>query len=165
MRKLWKGVLLGAAAGGAVKLVLEVRDNEPLEEVGPAIAKAAGEAALVGAAVGLVLDRRERRRRSKLQRFRSKASLSGLAAAGALADAAQSAAQLAKPHLESAAQAAMPKLAAAAEAAKPHVEHAAGRAKAQAQAAAELAKPRIKAAGEAAKAKLSELDMPVLVAV
>src|SRR4051794_33361144 len=89
MRKLVKGVLLGAAVGGAVKAVQEVRGDGSIEEVGPTVAKAAGQAAVAGAAVGFVLDRRDRRKRSRLQRAKSKANLSGMVAgAGALAELA-----------------------------------------------------------------------------
>jgi hypothetical protein len=170
MRKLWKGVLLGATVGGAVKVVQEVRGDGTIDAVGPSVAKAAGQAAVAGAAVGFVLDRRDRRRRSRLQRVKGKANLAGVVAgAGALADVARpalhtaaelarekalSAAEVAKPHLEAAADAAQRRGSEAAKAARPHVEH-----------ATDLARARAQKAGEAAKAKLSEYDLPVIVAV
>jgi high-affinity Fe2+/Pb2+ permease len=145
------------------------------------VAKAAGQAAVAGAAVGFVLDRRDRRKRSRLLRAQGKANLSGVVAgAGALADMAlpalhtasefaqkkgSEAAKAAKPKLEAAADAARPHVLAAADvarekgseaarAARPHVEH-----------ATDLAKARAQTAREAAKAKLSEYDLPVVIAV
>ena len=148
MRKLWKGLLLGAVVGGAVKAAQEVQGEAPIEEVGPVVAKAAGQAALAGAAVGFLLDRRDRRKMSKRQKIKAKAGIGTMVAgAGALADVA------------------IPALQQAAKAARPHVEHAADIAKARAQTAAKAAKPRLEAVGDAAKAKLAEFDMPVVVAV
>jgi hypothetical protein len=135
MRKLWKGVLLGAAVGTAAAVVRELRNDAPLEEVGPAVAKTAGSAAAAGALVGFVLDRRARRKRSRLDQLKGKVGLSAAAAmagATALADAAM-------PRIEAAAKTAKPKLEAAAKSARPTIE--------------------------AAKAKLADLDLPVLVAV
>jgi len=163
MRKLWKGLVLGALIGGAVKAVREVQGEGTVDEVAMAVGRTAGEAALAGAAVGFVLDRRARRKRSKVERAkaaaRSKMSIGTMVAgAGALADAA-------RPMLHTAAERAKPKLEAAADAARPHVEHATDLAKARATRAAVAAKPRIDAAADAAKAKLAELDLPVVVAV
>jgi hypothetical protein len=181
MRKLVKGVLLGAAVGATVKVVQEVRGDGSIEQVGPSVAKAAGQAAVAGAAVGFVLDRRDRRRLSRLRRARAKVDLSGVVAgAGALAEVAlpalQSAAErardtglkaaeAAKPKLELAADLAREKGTEAAKAARPHVEHAAKAARPHVEHAADLAKARAQKAGEAAKAKLNEYDLPVLVAV
>jgi hypothetical protein len=170
MRKLWKGVLLGAAAGGAVKAWQEVQGDGTIDEVGPAVAKAAGQAAAAGAVVGFVLDRRSRRKLSRLEKAKAKAGLGGVVAgAGALAEVAlpaiQAAAEVArkkgveaavtaKPHVEHAAAVAKKKGLEATEAAKPHVSH-----------ATDLAKARAQKAGTAAKAKLAEYDLPVVVAV
>jgi hypothetical protein len=181
MRKLWKGVLLGATVGGAVKVAQEVRGEGSIEQVGPAVAKAAGQAAVAGAAVGFVLDRRDRRKLSRLQRARGKANLSGgLAGAGALADVARpallGAAEVARERGMKAAEAAKPRLEDAFEAARPHVQHAAGVAREKGSEAAKVAKPhvghatdlakaRAQKAGVAAKAKLSEYDLPVIIAV
>lgn len=181
MRKLWKGVLLGATVGGAVKAWQEVQGDGTIDQVGPAVAKAAGQAAAAGAVVGLVLDRRDRRKLSRLQRAKSKAGLGGVVAgAGSLAE-------IALPAIQAAAVVAKKKGIEAAEVAKPHAQHAADVAKKKGIEAAELAKPRINAAAEAAKphvahatdlakaraakagtaakAKLSEYDLPVIVAV
>jgi hypothetical protein len=142
MRTLWKGLVVGALVGGAVKAAREVREGEgTVDDLAVAVGRSAGQAALAGAAVGFMLDRRSRRRRSKFEKARaaarSKVSLgSVVAGAGALADAA-----------------------------RPHVEHAADLAKVRAAKAAVAAKPRLDAMGDAAKAKLAELDLPVLVAV
>lgn len=170
MRKIWKGLVLGAIVGGAVKVAQEVQGEAPIEEVGPVVAKAAGQAALAGAAVGFLLDRRDRRKMSKRQKAKAKAGIGTMVAgASALADVAipalQQAAKAAKPKIEHAADVAKPVMKAAAvtakeksseaaKAAKPHVEH-----------ATDLAKARAQKVGDAAKAKLSELDTPVLVAV
>lgn len=181
MRKLWKGVLLGAAVGGAVKVAQEMRGDGPIEEVGPAVAKAAAEAAVAGAVVGLILDRRDRRKRSRLQAMKTKAGLgSVVAGAGALADAALpaihaaaeaardksvKAAEVAKPHVLAAAEVAREKSTEAVHAARPHVEHAADVAKHRAEKAAKAAKPHLDKATSTAKAKLAERDWPVVVAV
>jgi hypothetical protein len=163
MRKLWKGLVLGALVGGAVKAVREVQGEGTVDDLALSVGRTAGEAALAGAAIGFVLDRRSRRKRSKLERAkaatRSKVSVgSMMAGAGALADAA-------RPMLHTAAERAKPRLEAAADAARPHVELATDLAKARATKAAEAAKPRIDAAAGAARAKLAELDLPVVVAV
>jgi len=170
MRKLWKGLVLGAVVGGAVKAAQEVQGEAPIEEVGPVVAKAAGQAAVAGATVGFLLDRRDRRRMTKRQKMKAKAGFGTMVAgAGALADVAipalQQAAKAAKPRIEAAAEVAKEKGVEAAKAARPHVEHAADIAKARAQTAAKAAKPRLEAVGDAAKAKLAEYDMPVVVAV
>jgi hypothetical protein len=170
MRKLWKGLLLGAAVGGAVKAAQEVQGEAPIEEVGPAVAKSAGQAALAGAAVGFLLDRRDRRKLSKLQKAKAKAGIGTMVAgAGALADVAipalQHAAKAAKPKLEAAADAARPVMKAAAATAKEKGAEAAKAAKPRLEAAATAAKPRIEAVTDAAKAKLAEIEHPVLVAV
>jgi hypothetical protein len=169
MRKLWKGVLLGAAVGGAVKVVQEVRGEGTIEEVGPAVAKAAGQAALAGAVVGFVLDRRDKRKVLRLQRAR-KSNISGvIAGAGALAEAArpalQTAAEAARERGLKAVEAAKPRLEGAFEAAREIGSEAAQVAKPRVEQAADLAKAGAQKAGEAAKAKLSEYDLPVIIAV
>src|SRR5437763_13025399 len=119
MRKLWKGLLLGAAVGGAVKAVQEVQGEGTLDDVMASVGKAAGQAAAAGAVVGSLLDRRDRRRMTKLQR--AKASAKGkmqigtmVAGAGALADAAMpalhDAAEMAKDRSATLATAAKPRL-------------------------------------------------------
>jgi len=108
MRKLWKGMLVGAAVGAGVEVVRQ-------REIGAGVATVAGEAAAAGAALGFLLDRRAaaKRRRSK------KPSLATvLATAGSLAEAA-------KPKLAEAAQAARPKLVVAANVARDQAVHAA----------------------------------------
>ena len=64
------------------------------------------------------------------------------------------AAEAARPHVEHAAEVAQKRGSEAAKAARPHVEH-----------AADLAKARAHKASEAAKSKLSEYDLPIVVAV
>src|SRR5688572_14516273 len=113
MRKLWKGLMLGAVVGGAIKVAQEVQGEAPIEEVGPAVAKTAGQAAVAGATVGFLLDRRDRRKMTKLQKAKTKAGIGTMVAgASALAD-------VAIPALQQAAKAAKPKLEHAADVAKP----------------------------------------------
>src|SRR5687767_9458138 len=91
MRKLWKGVLLGAAVGGTIKAVQEIQGEGDIDQVGPEVAKAAGQAAAMGAVVGFMLDRRDRRKMSKKAKAKAKAGAglgSALAGAGALAEVA-----------------------------------------------------------------------------
>jgi hypothetical protein len=163
MRTLWKGLLVGAVVGGAVKAAREVQGEGTVDDVAIAVGKTAGQAAIAGAAVGLLMDRRAKRKRSTLQQARasakSKVSLGMMVAgASALADAA-------RPALHDAAERARPKLEAAAHTARPHVEHAADVARARTAQAANAAKPKLEAAGDKARAKLAELDLPVVVAV
>lgn len=145
MRKLWKGVLLGAAVGATVKAVQEVQGDGDIDQVGPAVAKAAGQAAIAGAAVGFLLDRRDRRKLTKLQKAKAKAGIgSVVAGAGALADAAL-------PAIQQAAEVALEKATKAAETAKPHVVHAAETARDRAGKAADTARPHAMAAAEVAR--------------
>jgi hypothetical protein len=203
MAKLWKGLVLGALVGAGIKAVQEMRGDRDLDQVLPVVAKTAGEAALAGAAIGLVLDRRDRRRRRKVAARMRKTGLGGMVAgAGAFAEAARPvlehaaevareralhAADAARPHVEHAAEVARERALHAADAARPHVEHAAETAREQASRAAERARPAVQYAAdaarphvehaadaarmraaratEAARARLSELDLPVVVAV
>jgi hypothetical protein len=140
MRRLWKGLLLGAVVGGVVKTAQEVRGEDGIDDVALAVGKTAGQVALAGAAVGFLLDRRARRKRSRLDRARaaakSKVSLGAvLAGAGALADVA------------------LPALHTAADHARPAIHS-----------AAERARPAIHSAADAAKAKLADIDLPAIVA-
>src|SRR5437660_1581984 len=52
MRKLWKGLLLGAAVGGAVKVAQEVQGDGTIDEVAMSVGKTAAQAAAAGAVVG-----------------------------------------------------------------------------------------------------------------
>ena len=172
MRKLWKGIILGAAVGGTIKAVQEIQGEGDIDQVGPAVAKTAGQAAVVGAAVGFVLDRRDRRKLSKKAKAKAKAGagLGGaLAGAGALAEVAipviQHAAEVARDKAVVAAEAAKPHVIAAAEVASDKAQHAAKRAKPHVEHAADVTKDKASKAGKAAKAKLADIDRPVLIAV
>jgi hypothetical protein len=157
MRKLWMGLALGGAVG--VGMTMKRRQaslEEPDEPMGLAVARTAAGTAAAGAAVGLLLDRRSRRK--VLTRRQKLAAAKGVGTVLALADAAKpmmrSAADSARPVVKSAAEHARPVVKSAADAARPRVEH-----------AGELARARAQQAGKAAKAKLAEVDLPVLVAV
>ena len=192
MSKLVKGLLLGAAVGAGVKAFQEVRGEGDIDQVGASVAKAAAEGAAVGVVVGWVLDRRDRRRMTKMQKLKAKAGIgSVVAGAGALAESAlpviqqaaetarkraTEAAEAAKPHVVHAAEVARERADEAAKAARPHVVHAADVAKEKAvkaadaarpkvETAADLAKVRAQRAADSAKAKLAEYDLPVVVAV
>jgi hypothetical protein len=170
MRKIWKGVLLGAVIGAGIKAVQEVQGDDDLDQVGPAVAKAAGQAALAGAAVGLLLDLKAGRKRKKLAARAKKAGLSGaLATAGALAEAArpavEAAAEAARDRAARAAKEARPRIEAAVDAAKPMVEAAMEAAKPTVEHVTDLAKVRAARAAGAARSKLHDLDLPTIVAV
>jgi hypothetical protein len=167
MRRLWKGVLLGATVGAGVQAVRGLQNDGEVD--GAAVARVAGEAAAAGALLGFLLDRRARRKQARL--LLASADAKGIAkvvaTAGVLAEAARpivrSAAETAIVQAIHAAEVAKPHVQHAAEVAKPHVQHAADVAKPQLQHVADLAKERAVRAGGAAKAKLAELDIPVVV--
>src|SRR5205085_6688705 len=122
--------------------------DAPIEEVGPAVAKAAGQAALAGAAVGFLLDRRDRRKLRKMQKVKAKAGIGTMVAgASALADVAlpvlQHAAKAAKPKIEHAADTAAELAKPRIDAMKPVVKAAAATAKGKGVEAAKAAKPRL----------------------
>jgi hypothetical protein len=163
MRKLWKGVLIGGAVGAGVAAVQASR-SETDAAMGPALAKAAGEAALVGGAVGWFLDRRDRKRRRTVP-----APLSKVPGALAVADIAlpvlQHAAEIAARRASEAADVARPRVQAAAEAARPHVEHAAEVVRSRANEAADAARPHVQAAADSARRKAGEAADAALRAV
>lgn len=192
MSKLVKGLLLGAAVGAGVKAFQEVRGEGDIDQVGASVAKAAAEGAAVGVAIGFVLDRRDRRRMTKMQKLKAKAGIgSVVAGAGALAetalpaiqraaeaarDRAVEAAEAARPHVVHAAEVARDRATEAAVSARPHVAHATDVARERAVKAADVARPKVETAADlakvrahkaadAARAKLADLDLPVVVAV
>ena len=69
MRKAVKLLILGGVVGGAVVAVKSLRSEETVDDMPLKAAKTAGLCALAGAVIGLVLDRRSKRRRSKKARF------------------------------------------------------------------------------------------------
>ncbi len=69
MRKAVKLLILGGVVGGAVVAVKSLRSEETVDDMPVKAAKTAGACALAGGVIGLVLDRRSKRRRSKKARF------------------------------------------------------------------------------------------------
>jgi hypothetical protein len=167
MRKLWMGLALGSAVGAGMQFRKRQGAEETDEPLGIALARAAAGPAAAGAAVGLLLDRRSRRK--VLTRRQKLAAAKGMGTVLALADAArprlQSAADSARPVAKQAAGVARERASQAADAARPVVRSAADAARPHVEHAGELARARAQQATKAAKAKLAEVDLPVLVAV
>src|SRR3954469_15814173 len=116
MGKIVKGIVLGAAVGAGIRVATDLRSEDDLGAIAPRVAKTAGEAALAGATVGLLLTVRDRRRLKKLaRRTKGVAKLRNLAETGL---------QVAVPALHQAAEITRERAAHAAEVAKPRVEHA-----------------------------------------
>lgn len=141
---------MGLALGGAVGVGMTMKRRQASieehdEPMGLAVARTAAGTAAAGAAVGLLLDRRSRRK--VLTRRQKLAAAKGVGSVLALADAA-------RPVVRSAAEHARPVVKSAADAARPRVEH-----------AGDVARARAQQAAKSAKAKLAEVDLPVLVAV
>ena len=141
MRKLVKVAFVAGAAGATAGAVQAFRKDESTEVIAQKAMKGAGEAAAVGALVGFVLDRRDKKRRKKLAA--SKARFGGALATGGIVEAARAA----RPALEHAldlaadfAEATRPKVEHAYEVARPKVEHAAKAAREKAYEAAESAR-------------------------
>ena len=171
MGKIVKGIVLGAVVGGGIRLVQDLRTTEDdLGAIAPRVAKTAGEAAVAGAAVGLLLSARDRRRRKRMAR-----SATGMAK---LRNLAETSLQVAVPAIQHAADVARPKVEHAVDVARPKVEHAAKEARKRAEHAADVAMPKVQAAAaatreragtvadlasERAKRKLADLDLPAAV--
>ena len=66
MGKIVKGIVLGAAVGAGIRVAQDLRSEDDLGAIAPRVAKTAGEAALAGAAVGVVLSARDKRRMKKM---------------------------------------------------------------------------------------------------
>ncbi|HVM54295.1 MAG TPA: hypothetical protein VM262_13945 [Acidimicrobiales bacterium] len=171
MGKIVKGIVLGAVVGGGIRLVQDLRTTEDdLGAIAPRVAKTAGEAAVAGAAVGLLLTARDRRRMKRMTR-----SAKGMAK---LRNLAETSLQVAVPAIQHAADVARPKVEHAVDVARPKVEHAAKEARKRAEHAADVAMPKVQAAAaatreragsvadlasERAKRKLADLDLPAAV--
>lgn len=170
MGKIVKGIVLGAAVGAGIRVAQDLKSEDDLGAIAPRVAKSAGEAALAGATVGVLLTARDRRRAKKMRK-----SLKG---AAKLRSYAETGLQVAVPALQHAAEYTRPKVEHAYETAKPHVEHAAKEARKRAEKAAKKAKPHVEHAAkeareratnvadlatERAKRKLAELDLPTTV--
>jgi hypothetical protein len=68
MGKIVKGIVLGAVVGAGIRAAQDLRSEDDLGAIAPRVAKTAGEAALAGATVGILLAARDRRRRKKLRK-------------------------------------------------------------------------------------------------
>jgi ElaB/YqjD/DUF883 family membrane-anchored ribosome-binding protein len=165
MKKLVKVALVAGAAGATAGAVQAFRKDESTEVIARKAMTGAGEAAAVGALVGYVLDRRDKKRRAKAKaRFGASIGTAGLvevarAARPALehaVEALSSAAESARPKVEHAYESARPRVEQAYESARPHVEHAAKAARERAIEAAEAARPRVEHAVEVARPKVEQ---------
>jgi hypothetical protein len=163
MGKAVKFAVLGGLAGAGVAGYRALKQDETIEVVARRAATIGGEVAAAGLAVGMVMDRRARRKARA-------ASALVLAKRGKFAAAAIAAKPVVEHAMERAmhaAEAAKPKVEHAAEVAKPKVEKAAKVAMAKATEAAEVAKPHVVEFGDKMTEKLSSLrdDKPVLVSI
>jgi hypothetical protein len=134
MGKVMKGVLLGGLVGAAVAGVKSLQQDQPSEEGGSEVAKTAMGGAAIGGLIGIVLQRREKKRQAK-----RRLKLGSALTAGGLVEAARAA----RPVLEQAAETAREKASKAAEAARPTLEQAADAARQQASKAAAAAQARL----------------------
>src|SRR3954469_15443792 len=105
MGKIVKGIVLGAAVGAGIRVAQDIRTEDDLGAIAPRVAKTAGEAAIAGATVGVLLTARDRR---KLKKMRKRAK--GVAKL--------------RSYAETGLQVAVPAIQHAADAARPRVEHA-----------------------------------------
>jgi vacuolar-type H+-ATPase subunit H len=178
MGKIVKGIVLGAVVGAGIRVAQDMKTEDDLGAIAPRVAKTAGEAALAGAAVGVLLTARDRRKLRKLRKnAKGTAKLRMLAETGmaAAVPAIHHAAEVTRDRAVHAAEVTKPRVEHAVEVARPHVEHAAKEARKRAEDAAKKAKPRVEAAAtvakeraanvadlatERAKRKLAELDLP-----
>jgi vacuolar-type H+-ATPase subunit H len=181
MGKIVKGIVLGAAVGAGIRVAQDLKSEDDLGAIAPRVAKSAGEAALAGAAVGVLLTARDRRRMKKMRKsMKGAAKLRSYAETGlqVAVPALQHAADYTRPRVEHAYEAAKPRVEHAYEVAKPRVEHAAKEARKRAEKAAETARPKVEKAArdareratnvadlatERAKRKLADLDLPTAV--
>jgi hypothetical protein len=132
MRKMLTFAILGGTVGAgiAVAKTTSATTDAAAEDEGTAM-KTVGGAALAGAAVGLLFDRRSRKKAKKVA--------TGAKVAATVAGMAKAA----KPHLEHAIEVSKPRLEQAIEASRPHLEHAAGATRDVAMTAAEAARSRL----------------------
>jgi len=141
MRKSVKFLLLGAAVGGAAVAIKSVQAEEPMDDVAAKAAKVAGSAALGGAVVGWLFDRRARRKAKRRVKLASAAGLVEAAKAGWPVLEKKSR-RTRKAAVKAAGKAAV-KAGQAAEAARPMVEQAAGMAKGQATRLADVGRQKL----------------------
>jgi hypothetical protein len=128
MGKIVKGIVLGAVVGAGIRAAQDLRGTEDdLGAIAPRVAKTAGEAALAGAAVGIVLTARDRRRMKKLaKRAKGVAKLRSLAETGihVAVPAIQHAVGEARPHVRHAFEEAVERAEELRDVAAPHVKQA-----------------------------------------
>src|SRR4051812_8854346 len=170
MGKIVKGIVLGAVVGAGVRAAQDLRSEDDLGAIAPRVAKTAGEAALAGATVGVLLAARDKRKLKKMRK-----SLKGTAKLRYLAETGVAAAV---PVLQHAAEVAKPRVEHAVDTARPHVEAAAKEARKRAEKAAKTARPHVEKAAkdareragnvvdlatESAKRRLADLDLPTTV--
>ncbi|MBV8297613.1 MAG: hypothetical protein JO085_12300 [Acidimicrobiia bacterium] len=134
MGKVVKGVLIGGLIGAAVAGMKTLQTDQPSEEAGGEVARAAMGAAAIGGFIGIVLSRREKRRQAK-----RRPKLGAAISAGGLAEAARAA----RPVIEQVAEVARERASKAAEAARPALESAADAAREQAARAAAAAQAKL----------------------
>jgi hypothetical protein len=161
MGKVMKGIVLGGAIGAGYTGYQALSSDEPADVVGGKVARAAGTGAVVGGFIGIVLNRRAKKKQAKKRlTIASALSAGGLVeAARAARPAIEHAAEVARERASQAAEAARPRVEHAVEVARPHVEHAAEVAREKASQAAEAAKPRVEqAAVEARKRSRKAAD-------
>ena len=143
MSKLVKYALLGGIAGGVVGAAKSFQADEQTEVIAKKAMQTAGGVAAAGAFVGLIADRRNRKKLAK-----KKAKFGAALTAGGIAEVAKAALpviehafETAKPRVEKAAEVTRDRAHDAYETAKPRVEHAARIAAERAESAYETAKP------------------------
>ena len=182
MGKIVKGIVLGAVVGAGIRTAQDLRSTEDdLGAIAPRVAKTAGEAALAGAAVGVLLTARDRRRRRKLARStKGVAKLRTLAETGlqVAVPALQHAAETARPHVLHAMEEARERAHEISDAARPRIEEASKKARKRYEKEMKSARPKVERAAkdarekvadvadlatERAKRKLAELDLPTTV--
>jgi hypothetical protein len=139
-RTMWKGAVIGGAAGVIVSVVWSYRRDDTVDVALGRAARTGAALAGTGAVLGLTIDRR-RRRRAPTRRLPA-----GLPAAPALEQALEvlaQAAEVARPRVEHAVVAARPRVEHAVEAARPRVEQAVEAARPRVEQAVEAARPRV----------------------
>ncbi|HEX4906056.1 MAG TPA: hypothetical protein VFU93_11430 [Acidimicrobiales bacterium] len=181
MGKIVKGIVLGAAVGAGIRVAQDLRSEDDLGAIAPRVAKTAGEAALAGAAVGVVLTARDRRRMKKMAKSaKAVAKMRNLAETGlqVAVPALQHAASTARPHVIHAMEEARERAHELSDAARPHLESAGKKARKRYEKEMKKNRPKVEKAArdareraatvadlaaERAKRKLADLDLPTTI--
>jgi vacuolar-type H+-ATPase subunit H len=182
MGKIVKGIVLGAVVGAGIRAAQDLRSTEDdLGAIAPRVAKTAGEAALAGATVGVLLTVRDRRRMKKIAKSaKGVAKLRTLAETGiqVAVPAIQHAVGEARPHVIHALEEAVERAEELRDAAAPHVKKARKEARKRYEQEMKRARPKMEKAAkdarekvadvadlaaERAKRKLADLDLPTTV--